>query len=141
MTVADIEADAPTVFEHGLIWAEIPVSDLEAGIAFYTKVTGGALDRMTMGPNETALIRTEPPMAGASAHLYVGTPAKDGAGPTVHLAVAGTVEEAAERAVAAGGKVLYPEPMSIPEGRFHYIVDPDGNSVGLFQSTKGKATG
>ncbi|MEL6204545.1 MAG: VOC family protein [Pseudomonadota bacterium] len=118
--------------QHGLVWAEIPVSDLEAGIVFYTAVTGGALDRFDMGPDKTAMIRTDPPMEGASAHLYVGKPAGDGTGPTVHLSVEGTAEEASARAEAAGGRVLGPV-IEIPYGRFVYITDPDGNSVGLFE--------
>lgn len=120
--------------QNGLVWAEIPVSDLKAGIAFYTTVTGGKLEEMAMGPDTTAIIVTDPPMAGASAHLYKGKPSGDGSGPTVHLTVEGTAEEAAKRAEAAGGKTVL-GPIEIPAGRFIYITDPDGNSIGLFQPT------
>lgn len=126
-------ANTPPV---ALVWAEIPVSDLEAGIAFYTAITGGKLEKMQMGPDMTANIITDPPFAGSSAHLYVGKPAGDGSGPTVHLTVDGTVEEAAKRAEAAGARIVH-GPIEIPAGRFTYITDPDGNSVGLFQPTGG----
>ncbi|MEM0934905.1 MAG: VOC family protein [Pseudomonadota bacterium] len=119
--------------EHGLVWAEVPVTDLETGIAFYTAILGGAFDRMDMGPDKTAVLRTDPPMLGASIHLYEGKPALDGRGPTVHLTVADSAEAAADRAVAAGAKRLY-GPIEIPYGRFIYIEDPDGNSVGLFEA-------
>ena len=122
--------------QHFTAWIEIPVSDLEAGMAFYAAVTGGALDRYDDPPNPTAFFRTDPPMAGIAGHLYEGKPAGDGRGPTVHLMVAGSVEEALARAEAAGGKALSPV-IEIPAGRFAYITDPDGNSVGLFTRPAG----
>ena len=117
-------------------WTEIPVADLDAGIAFYSAVTGCALERQTMGPNETAVFVTDPPMTGGGAHLYPGKPAGDGTGPTAHLTVAGTLEEAMARVGPAGGTVVSPA-IEIPDGRFAYITDPDGNSVGLFELKTG----
>lgn len=117
--------------EHFVAWTEIPVSNLEAGIAFYSAITGGAMEKQTMGPNETAIFTTNPPMAGVAGHLYEGKPAADGQGPTIHLMVEGTLEEAMARVAPAGGQVLSPA-IEIPAGRFVYIQDPDGNSVGLF---------
>jgi len=112
-------------------WTEIPVRNLEAGMAFYGAVTGACLDVQEMGPNKTAVFRTDPPMQGGGSHLYEGTPAGDGSGPTIHLAALGTIEEAIARVEPAGGKVISP-PIAIPDGKFAYITDPDGNSIGLF---------
>ena len=112
-------------------WTEIPVSDLDKAIAFYGTVTGAALDKQDMGPNVTAVFRTDPPMQGGGSHLYVGKPAAGGDGPTIHLAVAGPLEDAIARVERAGGTVVSP-PIEIPAGRFAYAIDPDGNSIGLF---------
>lgn len=114
-------------------WTEIPVSDLDKGIAFYTSITGVVLEKMDMGPNVTAVFRTDPPMKGAGSHLYVGKPASGGNGPTIHLSVEGTVEQAMERVKQAGGTVVSPA-IDIPDGRFAYAIDPDGNSIGLFEA-------
>lgn len=115
---------------HTVVWAEIPVTDLAAGMAFYGAVLDAPLTMNEMGPNPMADF---PYAEGTvSGHLYPGTPAAHGAGPTVHLGVPGTVEEAAERCVAAGG-ALVGSVIEIPPGRFQYATDPDGNSIGLFQ--------
>lgn len=117
---------------NALVWAEIPVRDLTKATAYYAAVTGVALQRVDMGPNETAIFQPKDPKGGVAGHLYEGTPAVDGGGPTVHLAAMGTLEEALDRVWKAGGKVVS-EPIGIPAGRFAYTIDPDGNSVGLFE--------
>jgi uncharacterized protein len=120
-----------TTATQAVVWAEIPVSDLERAIPFYEAVLGQSLTINNDGPNPMAdFAYTEGSSVGG--HLYPGTPAAAGAGPTIHLGVPGTVEEAAERCVAAGGAVLGPI-ITIPVGRFQYATDLDGNSIGLFQ--------
>lgn len=118
-----------------ITWAEIPVTDLERAMAFYSAVTGRDLTLEEGGPNPMAQFAFEPGV-GVGGHLYPGTPAKDGAGPTVHLGVYDTVEETAARLEAAGGTLVGPI-VTIPVGRFQYAIDLDGNSIGLFQSTGG----
>ena len=118
-----------------IVWSEIPVTDLEAGMAFYSKVTGAALTASTdMGPQPIAVFPTQDPMAGVAGHLYVGKPARAGEGPTIHLAAEGQLEDVIDRVGAAGGTVVS-EIMAIPAGRFVYCKDPFGNSVGFFEAT------
>lgn len=112
-----------------VVWSEIPVSDLSRGIAFYEAATGGTLARQMMGPQEVAVF-TAP---GVSCNLVEGTPAGDGKGPTLHLVCAGTLEEAMDRVWSAGGKIVSPA-VDIPEGRFAYALDPDGNSISVFEA-------
>lgn len=116
-----------------LVWAEIPVTDMEASIAFYQTVTGGALTYIEDGPNPMASFQAADPSNGVALHLYPGKPAGDGSGPTVHLAAEGALESVMERVSKAGGNVLY-GPISIPAGRFFYATDPDGNSIGFFET-------
>lgn len=116
--------------EHALVWAELPVSDLDKAIAYYTATTGGSLSRDDSGPNPIAVVQTPGP--GVALHLYPGKPAGDGRGPTLHLAGAGTLEETLDRVKDAGGEVLSPI-IDIPPGRFFYTKDPDGNSIGYFE--------
>ncbi len=112
-------------------WTEIPVRDLDAGMAFYAAITGQALTKTQMGPNETAVLAGYDGAAGG--HLYVGTPATPGQGPTVHLTCPGPLQATMDRVTAAGGTVVSPV-IDIPAGRFAYALDPDGNSVGLFEA-------
>lgn len=120
---------------NSVAWIEIPVSDLDRGMDFYSKVFDYTLTLNEMGPNPYADIKIGDMGGGVSGHLYPGKPATDGNGPTIHLNVPDTLEATASRAFDAGAKVLS-DPIAIPPGRFQYIVDPDGNSIGLFEPRK-----
>lgn len=120
----------PTDKEHALVWCEIPVSNLADAMDFYATTMNWELKLDESGPNPVAYFpMTETSIAG---HLYPGKPG-GGAGSTVHLAVSDTAEATAARAVAAGGTRVA-GPITIPPGQFIYILDPDGNSIGLFEA-------
>lgn len=119
--------------EHFLVWGELPVTDMERSIAFYAAVTGADLTVDHSGPNPMALFKPANAAAGVALHLYPGTPAGDGRGPTLHLAAQGTLEQVMTRVTEAGGTVVSPA-ITIPPGRFFYAKDPDGNSVGFFET-------
>jgi len=117
--------------EHAAIWFEIPVSDLKAGQAFYNAVLQSELSEMTMGPNVVAIFPNKDPATGVAGHIYEGKPGEPGKGSTIHLPVAKPLEAAMDRVVENGGKVIS-DIVTIPAGRFAYCLDPDGNSIGLF---------
>lgn len=118
--------------ENFTVWAEIPVTDLDRAIVFYDQVFNTALKRDETGPQPMALFPTSSEK-GIAGHLYEGKPAKDGAGPTVHMASPDTLEAALERVKTGGGKVLS-DIITIPCGQFAYCLDPDGNSIGIYSS-------
>ena len=120
--------------DNALVWGEIPVRDLDSAMAFYGSVFGFEMTRDETGPNPMAMFSDGPGVV--SGHLYPGTPPAPGTGPTLHLNVPDTLEAAAERCWKAGG-TLKSDPISIPPGRFQYALDPDGNSIGLFERSKG----
>lgn len=113
-----------------VVWTEIPVTDMQKAMDFYNRVFGWTLTLDESGPNPMAVF-SNGAGAGVGGHLYPGKPGM-GAGPTIHLAVPDGLAAATDRAKIAGAKVLY-GPIEIPPGRFTYIEDPDGNSIGLFE--------
>jgi predicted enzyme related to lactoylglutathione lyase len=123
----------PDMPANTVVWSEIPVRDLDRGIAFYGALLQSELRRDDSGPNPMADLAD--PEGGVAGHLYPGKPAAPGTGPTIHLNVPDTLEAAAERCWKAGGTVKS-DPIAIPAGRFQYVEDPDGNSIGLFQANK-----
>lgn len=123
----------PDTPANAVVWSEIPVRDLDRGIAFYGALLQSELKRDDSGPNPMADLAD--PEHGVAGHLYPGEPAAPGTGPTIHLNVPDTLEAAAERCWKAGGTVKS-EPIAIPVGRFQYVEDPDGNSIGLFETKK-----
>jgi uncharacterized protein len=122
-------SDAP---QNAVAWLEIPVTDMKNAVGFYQAVFGYTLTIDESGPNPMAIFPNKD-AKGVCGHLYPGTPASDGQGPTPHLAVSGTLEDAMMRCGDAGGKVCSPV-ITIPPGRFAYIQDLDGNSIGLFEA-------
>mgnify|MGYP000408280781 CR=1 FL=1 len=118
--------------QNALVWAEIPVSNLDSAITFYNAVFKYGLEKTEMGPDVIAMIPTADGQ-GVAGSIYAGKPAKDGSGATVHLNIPDNLEDAVERFKAAGGEILAGDPVVIPAGRFAYGIDPDGNSIGLFQ--------
>ncbi len=116
--------------QNAVVWFEIPVTDLAKSKQFYETVLQNELVDQDMGPNVTSIF-TPAEGAGVSGHLYVGKPAANGSGSTIHLAVPEPLESALERTVSAGGQVVS-EIVQIPAGRFAYCLDLDGNSIGLF---------
>ena len=113
-----------------LVWAEIPVSDMEKAMAFYAKVFDYEMALDTSGPNPISFFNND--MNGLGGHLYPGKPSAEGQGPTVHLQIPDTLEDATKRVTEAGG-TLIGGPVPLPVGRFHYAQDLDGNSIGLFE--------
>lgn len=115
--------------KNAVVWTEIPVTDLERAVRFYSRLLGHEMSIDESGPNPMSVF----PSDGVAGHLYPGTPSR-GAGPTIHFAVTDGIDAAAERCRAAGGEVTS-EPIPLPTGRFVYATDPDGNSIGLFEGS------
>ena len=118
--------------EHIVVWFEIPVTDLAKSKAFYETVLADKMTDQDMGPNMTVVFpkAKETSIAG---HLYVGKPSAMGAGNTIHLASPSPLEASLERVKTAGGQVVS-DIIAIPDGRFAYCADLDGNSFGLFEA-------
>lgn len=117
--------------KHSVCWAEIPVLNLEDGLKFYAQTLDVKLEISEFGGGQIIFLPMETPQEVAG-HIYQGKPAPAGTGPTVHLRVNDKLEDTSARAVTAGA-TLVGEPVTIPAGRFQYIEDPDGNSIGLFE--------
>ncbi len=115
------------------VWIEIPVTDLRRAILFYETITGGSLKIQDMGGTEIAVFEVSEPASGVAGHLYQGKPSMPGQGATIHLATEGALEDTMTRVKKAGGQVVS-DPHSLPEGRFAYCLDPDGNSIGVFEA-------
>lgn len=112
-----------------VVWSEIPVRDLEKATTFYAAVTGMNMVRDENGPQPIVFFSGD---RGVSGHLYEGKPAQ-GNGPTIHLAAKGSIDEMKTRVSQAGGAFVA-GPIPVPDGRFIYCTDPDGNSIGLFEA-------
>ena len=87
-----------------VVWAEIPVSDLTASQAFYEALLQTRMNRCEMGGFDIVDFKPAKAATGVAGHLYVGTPAPRGTGPTVHIAIPGTVERNVGRTPTPGDR-------------------------------------
>ena len=120
--------------DNVIIWADIPVVDLERARKFYAHVTGLPVLSFP-GMDDVAVIGD--PTAGApmySIDLYVGgTPTAEGS--TVYLNPYGDIDAAVARVREAGGEVLQDKQwMGDMVGWIAYFKDTEGNRLGFQQS-------
>ncbi|MCL5736148.1 MAG: VOC family protein [Actinobacteria bacterium] len=122
-----------------IVWADIPVVDLDRASKFYAHVLGMPVNRMP-GVQDVA-IPGSPPVEGepmpetppVAFDLYVGgKPSLDGA--TVYLPAMGDFPGILARVREAGGEVLQePQDMGPMIGTIAFIKDTEGNRIGLHQ--------
>jgi predicted enzyme related to lactoylglutathione lyase len=117
--------------KNALCWTDIPVTNLDRAIAFYSAILGETVAKQTAEPGtEYGLL---PWSEGAvSGCLYV---AKDNApspkGPLVYLSVEGRLDDASRTVAAMGGRILEPKHQIGPHGFRAVVVDCEGNRVAL----------
>ncbi len=110
---------------------EIPTSDPEKAIAFYTKVFGWKIEKWD-GPVNYWLITTgEENEPGINGGLAEKTETMQVTTNTISVP---SYEDAVKKVAEAGGKVLMPR-MTVPGvGYMTYCKDPEGNVFGIMQT-------
>lgn len=111
---------------------EIPVADLDRAAAFYTAVFALPLERAAVDGNQMALFPLDPDKPGVGGALACGdsyVPGRQGA--RVYFRTA-SIAETLGRAVAAGGRQLYPETAVPGLGWVAEFEDCEGNCIALF---------
>lgn len=126
-----------------IVWADIPVIDLDRASKFYAYVLGMPVNRMP-GAEDVA-IPGSPPAEGepvpetmtVAFDLYVGgKPSMDGV--TVYLSAMGDFPGILARVREAGGEVLQePQDMGPMIGTLAFIKDTEGNRIGVHQPPAG----
>ena len=123
---------SPTVY-----YFEIPVTDLERAITFYSMVFGCEFDRVDVDGNQMANFPPLEGVSGASGALAKGDSYIPGTqGVRVYFDT-DNIDETLANAVVAGGKALYPK---TSVGEFGFVAefeDSEGNCIALSQRLSG----
>ncbi len=127
-----------TMSADTLCWTDIPVTNLDRAIKFYSAVLGSEVSKMSEGGFEYALLPHEE--QNASGCLCVGgdsvgdknQPSQNG--PLIYLSVEGRLNDAVEAARTNGGKVLQGKQQIGPHGFRAIVVDSEGNRIALHSS-------
>jgi predicted enzyme related to lactoylglutathione lyase len=122
-----------------LCWTDIPVTNLDRAVKFYSAVLGSEVSKMSEAGFEYGLLPHEE--QNASGCLCVDAdsvgnrnqPSQNG--PLIYLSVEGRLDDAVKAASANGGKVLQEKQQIGPHGFRAVIVDSEGNRLALHSST------
>jgi predicted enzyme related to lactoylglutathione lyase len=122
-----------------IVWADIPVADMDRARAFYAAVLEGEVPLMDGANGDVALLPGDPTSGEVSGDLVRGENQNPGAnGVTIYLDSKGDPEGMIERAVAAGGAVLMPvASMGDMVGSIGIFQDSEGNRIGVHKPAQG----
>jgi predicted enzyme related to lactoylglutathione lyase len=117
--------------ENTIVWADIPVADLDRARKFYAAVLQADIPLMESAPDDVALLPMEP--GSVSGDLVRSENQKPGlTGVTIYLDSKGDPEGMMERVVAAGGQVATPvTDMGEMVGSIGFFIDSEGNRIGV----------
>jgi uncharacterized protein len=121
-----------------LCWTDIPVTNLNRAIKFYSAVLGEEVKKLSEGGAEYGLLPHKE--QNASGCLCIrsdsggidNTPSANG--PLIYLSVEGRLDDAVEVARANGGKILRPRQQIGEHGFRAVIIDSEGNRIALHSS-------
>jgi uncharacterized protein len=115
---------------HALNWFEIPAIDIQRAVRFYSTVLGVKLEIGPASPGyQMAVIPHADGVGGALIQGESYAPSSDGT--VVYLACGPDLRPTLGRVEAAGGKILVPRTDIGENGFFAFILDTEGNKVGL----------
>lgn len=115
-----------------LNWFEIPAVDVNRSQKFYETIFDMKMEPMEMGDNKMAFFPWKPGSGKATGALVQSPNHKPSMeGSIIYLNANPAMDNVMARVEAAGGKVLAPK-MSIGEhGNIAFIMDTEGNNVGI----------
>ena len=116
-----------------VVYFEIPVLDMERGIAFYSAVFDFTFEKNIIDHNEMAFFPFEDGARGITGALAKGeiyVPTMQGV-----LVYFGTddIDAILHKAVEAGGEILYPKTSNGEFGHVAEFKDSEGNRIALHQ--------
>ena len=115
---------------NALNWFEIPVSNMDRALKFYSTILGAEMSTMEAMPGMTmAMFPSENGVGGALVSGEGYTPSQEGA--IIYLNGGEDLSGPLGKVRAAGGQVVV-EKMGIGENGFiAFFIDTEGNKVGL----------
>ena len=114
-----------------VVWVDIPVTDLDRALAFYSAVIGAEVTK-TGGPGFTfGLLPHTGNDVGGCLYLPDNDNAPSKTGPLIYLNAEGRLSQSVEAAVAHGGQLLQPVHQIGPHGWRAIVLDSEGNRIAL----------
>lgn len=117
---------------NSLNWFEIPALDIDRSKKFYETIFDLKMDTMEMNGTKMAFFPSEPGSGKANGGIAQGPMHKPNLdGTKVYLNANPNMDTVISKVEAAGGKVIVPKMSIGPNGFMAFIIDTEGNSVGI----------
>lgn len=115
---------------HAIVWVDVPVTDLDRAILFYTAVLGRPVMKQQHGPISLGVFEHgEHDISGC---LFVSTDEiRPANGPLVYFNVDGRIDDAQAQIEPCGGKILQPKHAIGQYGQRIVALDSEGNRIAL----------
>jgi uncharacterized protein len=115
-----------------IVWCDIPVTDLDRAIRFYSALLGQAIKKQEYPSFAIGLL----PGAGSETSGCLYIPEGDdnhpaAGGPLVYLNCSGRLEDAVVQVERHGGKIVQPKHQIGEHGFRAVILDSEGNRIAL----------
>ncbi len=123
-------ARVPILVDWRLELVQVPVTDVDRAIAFYTEKAGFTLDHDHRVTDELRFVQLTPP--GSACSIALGTALTDKPAGSAQLQMVVSDIHAA-KAELAGRGLEVGEVQEFPWGKFVFFSDPDGNSWAVQQ--------
>ena len=120
---------------------EIPADDLDRAKSFYSSIFGWDLPTMPMAGGEYTVVITTPVDPGSQlptepGAINGGMVQRDQSTPAPVITIdVEAIDEALHQIEASGGTTVTPRTAIPGMGAFAYFKDPEGNVVGLWETT------
>ncbi|HPD66115.1 MAG TPA: VOC family protein [Bacteroidia bacterium] len=128
------------IHQHNMVgWFEIPVSDMDRAIGFYSKVFDISLEKQEFGEEMMAFFPWFEQQTGAGGslnyHPAFYKPSENGV--LIYFTTpSGNLDEDLKRVEEAGGKVLIPKKLISEDiGYMAVFLDSEGNRIALHSRT------
>lgn len=116
--------------DNTLCWTDIPVTDLDRAIRFYSAVLGKEVAKQSAPGFEFGLLpHADSNVSGCLAVLDDNKPSENG--PLIYLNVSGRLDEAIAAVQANGGRIVRERHSIGPHGNRAIVVDSEGNRIAL----------
>ncbi len=113
-------------------WFEIPVDDFDRAKAFYSKIFDYEMPTLQMGPSQMGILIYEQGKGVGGAIVKGEGQVPSAHGTLVYLNAGTDLSVVLDRVEGAGGKIVLPKTPVAPDlGFFAYVMDTEGNRIGL----------
>ncbi len=121
--------------QNAINWFDIPAVDFDRAVTFYETILGVTLSRLPSPSTQTMNGIFPADRSGSTGAVCAGegyAPSADGS--IIYLNADEQLDSILSRVEAAGGRILRPRTEMGAYGAFAWLIDTEGNRVGLHES-------